>query len=58
MNIKKAKYLKQSGVEGNSGITAIIDDESMTVPLDTDNVHYAEILKQVKEGTLKIQEAD
>lgn len=58
MNITKAKYLKQSDMEGNSSITAIIDGESMTVPLDVDNIHYAEILEQVKKGTLKIEEAD
>jgi hypothetical protein len=28
------------------------------VPLDPDNTDYAEILKQVKEGTLTIQDAD
>ena len=28
------------------------------VPLDPDNTDYAEILKQVKEGTLTIKDAD
>ena len=28
------------------------------VPLDPANRHYAEILKQVKEGTLTIKDAD
>jgi len=30
----------------------------MVVPLDPDNRHYAEILKQVEAGTLTIEEAD
>ena len=30
----------------------------MSVPLDPDNRHYAEILKQVKEGKLTIKEAE
>ena len=29
-----------------------------SVPLDTNNIHYAEILKQVADGTLTIQDAD
>ena len=28
------------------------------VPLDENNMHYAEILKQVKEGTLTIKDAE
>jgi hypothetical protein len=30
----------------------------MFVPLDPNNRHYAEILRQVKEGTLTIKDAD
>ena len=30
----------------------------MDVPLDPNNRHYAEILKQVKEGKLTIKDAD
>jgi hypothetical protein len=36
----------------------VIDGEKASVPLDPDNRHYAEILKQVKEGTLTIKDAD
>ena len=42
----------------NTGIKATIDNIIMDVPLDPDNRHYAEILKQVEAGTLTIQEAD
>jgi len=30
----------------------------MTVPMDTNNRHYAEILKQVADGDITIAEAD
>ena len=39
-------------------IRATIDDTESIVPLDPDNRHYAEILEQVKEGTLTIKDAD
>ena len=35
-----------------------IDGVWHSVPLDPANRHYAEILKQVKEGTLTIKDAD
>jgi hypothetical protein len=57
MNIKSAKYVSFLGND-KAHIEAVIDDVTMTVPLDPDNRHYAEILKQVKEGTLTIKDAD
>lgn len=39
-------------------ITAVIDGITMHVPLDPENRHYAEILKQVDAGTLTIEDAD
>jgi len=57
MNISNAKYTNADG-EGNDGIEAIIDGSKLYVPLDPANRHYAEILRQVAEGTLTIQEAD
>ena len=56
LNILSAKYLQYQGV--NSGILAIIDDIPMSVPLDPDNRHYAEILRQVESGDLTIADAD
>ena len=57
MNITSAKYYKAWSKE-NIAIKATIDGVEMSVPLDPANRHYAEILKQVEEGTLTIQEAD
>ena len=42
----------------NYGIKATIDGVNMEIPLDPNNRHYAEILKQVKAGTLTIKDAD
>ena len=57
MNITKAKYFKN--IDGkNVSVNATIDGQDMSVPMDTDNRHYAEILKQVAEGTFTIQVAD
>ena len=56
MNIKNAQYIKHD--DKNSVVKITVDEEEMFVPLDPANRHYAEILKQVKEGTLTIQDAD
>ena len=58
MEIKNAKYMQSRIEKENIGITATIDGEDMTVPLDPNNRHYIEILKQVKEGKLTIKDAD
>ena len=39
-------------------IKATIDGQEWFIPLDPANTDYAEILKQVKEGTLTIKDAD
>ena len=59
MNITKA-YYKNSVHTGqkNAYIKAEIDGKMWMIPLDPANRHYAEILKQVKEGTLTIKEAE
>ena len=46
------------GTTENSSINCTIDGVAMSVPMDTDNRHYAEILKQVADGTLTIQDAE
>ena len=63
MEIKNAKYQKQYDEDmkvtgDNIGIRADINGESVIIPLDPMNSDYAEILKQVKEGTLTIKDAD
>ena len=57
MNITKAQYA--TDLDGNvNSIRATINGEVWVVPLDPDNTDYAEIQKQVKEGTLTIKDAD
>jgi len=57
MNITSAQYIAGRG-GNNSSITATIDGQELSVPLDPANRHYAEILRQVEEGVLTIQEAE
>ena len=54
MNITSAQYLNKE----QSTIKVTVDGQEWFVPLDPDNRYYAEILKQVKEGTLTIKDAD
>jgi len=57
MNIASAQYV--SDMDGNnSGVQATIDGQTMSVPLDPANRHYAEILRQVEAGTITIADAD
>ena len=58
MEIKNAKYLKDIVDNKTMAVNAEIDGENLTVPLDPNNRHYAEILKQVDAGTLTIADAD
>ena len=67
MNIESAKYYQGEKLNSNGeivsnginiGITATIDEVAMSVPLDPNNRHYAELLKQVNAGTLTIKDAD
>lgn len=57
MVITNAKYTVNF-LDENESINATIDGVEMSVPLDPDNRHYAEILRQVAEGTLTIADAD
>ena len=56
MKIESAQYIQYENK--NDNIKATIDGTEMSVPLDPDNRHYAEILKQLKEGTLTIKDAE
>ena len=57
MLITNAKYNNNS--QGtNVSVQATIDGVIVSVPMDTANRHYAEILKQVADGTITIAEAD
>ena len=60
MIITKAQY-RNIPIEVSTqqkDIVATIDGIEMYVPLDPANRHYAEIMRQVKEGTLTIKDAD
>ena len=57
MNITSAQYANDR--QGNQeAVKATIDGTEMFVPIDPANRHYAEILRQVADGTLTIAEAD
>lgn len=57
MNITNAQYIL--GMDGNiCGVKVVIDGENLSVPLKLDNRHYAEIMRQVDEGSLTIAEAE
>ena len=58
MKITNAQYMKD--YENTKVVTIRCDIDSVTqyVPLDPDNRHYAEILRQVEEGTLTIKDAE
>ena len=58
MNITSAQYIQDKDGTENVFIEATIDGTAMSVPLDLANRHYAEIMRQVNEGTLTIQDAD
>ena len=57
MHIKDVKHNKFEG-EDTMSLTATINDVEVQVPKDPDNIHYAEILKQVAEGKLTIKDAE
>jgi hypothetical protein len=57
MNITNAQYLL--GIHGtNDGIKATINEVEVFVPLSPNNIHYAEIMRQVEAGDLTIADAD
>lgn len=56
MTITSAQYVAENGI--NQTIQATIDGTEMFVPLDPDNRHYAEIMRQVDAGNLTIADAD
>ena len=59
LEIKSAKYYVDLDGETNIGITMTLKgDKVFDVPLNEDNTHYNEIMKQVDAGELTIQEAD
>ena len=58
MNITSAQYTKDI-ISGNiDTVKIVVDNKEMYVPMDNQNTHYAEILAQVKAGTLTIKDAE
>ena len=58
MNIEEAIYIKDPLDNKNVNVKITIDGVVMFVPMVETNRHYAEILRQVKEGKLTIKDAD
>jgi len=57
INITNAQYLSFEDIE-NYAISVEIDGIKTNVPIDPNNRHYAEILRQVEAGTLTIADAE
>jgi hypothetical protein len=62
IQITSAQYVSMAtnGMDVNpqASIKATINSEEMFVPIDSGNVHFAEIMRQVEAGTLTIEDAD
>tara|TARA_R100001460_G_scaffold18318_1_gene38821 strand:+ start:403 stop:579 length:177 start_codon:yes stop_codon:yes gene_type:complete len=58
MNIESAKYIKSILSDTKDSVAAVIDGETISVPLDPANRHYAAILEWAEEDGNTIQEAD
>lgn len=58
MNITSAQYVADLISGSNSSIQATIDGTEMSVPIDSANRHYFEIMRQVDAGQITIAEAD
>jgi len=58
MEIKDAQYFKDILTGNVSSIRCIVDGRHTSIPTDPNNTDYQEVLKQVKEGTLTIKDAE
>tara|TARA_R110000737_G_scaffold340244_1_gene362981 strand:- start:39 stop:224 length:186 start_codon:yes stop_codon:yes gene_type:complete len=61
MNITNAQYITTINQVFETSYTSIavtIDGVEVVVPEDPNNMHYAEILRQVEAGDLTIADAD
>jgi len=57
LNITSAKYA--NGYSGEPvSVMIVVDGNTMGVPMDPANRHYAEIMRQVEAGELTIAEAE
>ena len=58
MSITEAQYVNDNFSDGVSSIICVIGGQTLSVPLDPKNTHYAEIMRQVEAGTLTIADAE
>jgi len=58
MNITSAQYFANEVSGINTSIQATIDGITISVPLDPENRHYAEIMRRVADGDLTITDAE
>ena len=58
MNITNAKYFNNFITGKPHYIEAQINGIKTNIPLDPDNIDYAEIMRQVESGELTIEPAD
>ena len=58
MNIKSAQYIKNTESNICGVKVTLTDNKVIYVSRSIDNTDYAEIMRQVKEGTLTIKEAE
>ena len=57
MKVENPKYNKDTN-DNNISINAVIDGQTWSVPLDSNNSHYAAILEWAKKDGNEIAEAD
>ena len=57
MDITLAKYMADENGT-NFNVKIVVNSEELLVPMDLDNSHYTEIMKQVDAGELTIEPAD
>ena len=58
MNIQSAKYAKDIMSGENSSITIVVDSDTMSVPLESNNRHYQAVLEWAKIDGNTIADAD
>ena len=58
MDIKDAQYIKNEDAKEPHAVNCLVDGTPHCVPMNPENRHYEEILKQVKEGKLTIKDAE
>lgn len=58
MNIKDAQYIKNEGSKEPHAINCLVGGIPHCIPMSPENSDYAEILKQVADGTITIKDAE